>query len=534
MFQWVAMPLIAAAFLAGGPAAAGAAAPSAALATTAPVLVQTGPASWTATVLVTGYQACSDKLNFGLVTTPASGVKAVNPAHWTAAPGVSGPGCASEVTVDFTNLPFAPASASLVLSQPGTSTDPPATVAVTVQRQLPSVTYLWLPFGCGLGLALLFVAGVLGYLRIRPVSDTAGGRLLGFPLYAAAAWTFSDSWATNIAGLTAAITAIMAATSSVAALFPGVQLGDFSILLAATGAIVGIAPLVFAALRLRSASADPSAAGVAVVSLPPGPVPSGARRHVRLEPERTGLVTQLRVTVTEGGNRSSSLIDGATIFAPAGASILLDAGAHYGTPARHVAPGKTLTVPPGSRVTVYGGSAAVPGTSDIALDPGQGPSQQCLVIDAKVASPEICGETVITLAGSAKISLTGAGEITLPERTAISVPLSPQAGGSAPPTLAQSTTYLIPHSGDVLAGKLWQVLAAACVTLFGIGAQFGLLGGLVLWLSDISRPGKITAGLCLLAAFLIVLLYGIATTHALADRRPGSAMSVTAATSFTL
>jgi hypothetical protein len=93
---------------------------------------------------------------------------------------------------------------------------------------------------------------------------------------------------------------------------------------------------------------------------------------------------------------------------------------------------------------------------------------------------------------------------------------------------------MIPHSTDVMAGKLWQVLAAACVTLFGIGAQIGLIGGLVFWLSDISPIGIMTAKSVLAVAFVIILVYGIATTHTLADRKPGSAISAMPGTSFTL
>src|ERR1035441_4320810 len=92
------------------------------------------------------------------------------------------------------------------------------------------------------------------------------------PLYAAAAWTFSGSWATNITAAVAVVATLLTAGGTVSELLPGVEIGRFSLLIAMAGGVTLVAPLVFGALNYRFERLDPTTAGVSVISLPRGPV----------------------------------------------------------------------------------------------------------------------------------------------------------------------------------------------------------------------------------------------------------------------
>ena len=78
------------------------------------------------------------------------------------------------------------------------------------------------------------------------------------------------------------------------------------------------------------------------------------------------------------------------------------------------------------------------------------------------------------------------------------------------------------------------MLAAAAVTMFGIGMEVGLACVLTFGLSAASQFWRwmMLAGSILIGLF--VLWYSVAAVQALADPRPGSALSSTGGTSFTL
>jgi hypothetical protein len=69
------------------------------------------------------------------------------------------------------------------------------------------------------------------------------------PLFAGAAWSFGDSWATSVTPLTALAGGVLTASGAVAGLVPGVDLTRFGLLMALAGGLTTIAPLVFGALN---------------------------------------------------------------------------------------------------------------------------------------------------------------------------------------------------------------------------------------------------------------------------------------------
>jgi hypothetical protein len=69
------------------------------------------------------------------------------------------------------------------------------------------------------------------------------------PLFAGAAWSFGDSWATSVTPLTALAGGVLTASGAVAGLVPGVDLTRFGLLMALVGGLTTFAPLLFGALN---------------------------------------------------------------------------------------------------------------------------------------------------------------------------------------------------------------------------------------------------------------------------------------------
>jgi len=69
------------------------------------------------------------------------------------------------------------------------------------------------------------------------------------PLFAGAAWSFGDSWATSVTPLTALAGGVLTASGAVAGLVPGVDLTRIGLLMALVGGLTTFAPLLFGALN---------------------------------------------------------------------------------------------------------------------------------------------------------------------------------------------------------------------------------------------------------------------------------------------
>jgi len=285
----------------------------------------------------------------------------------------------------------------------------------------------------------------------------------------------------------------------------------------------------------------------------------------------------------------------ATIAVPAGATITLWGGvtipaskqAAVQTPAPQAAagfvdlPGETaatlksgaaLSVPPGATITVSPSRPevasqilALPGGSDIAVSADQNvtispwATMAAADVTMQTAAPappspqhswrfwrhqppappapsgyRLCLKQPITLPGGAKISVLGRAKFTLPAGTLIAAP------GWQPDILARrsclkiTTVFSLPHTSQVIASKMWTMLAAACLTLFGTGAGLGILGVLSYSLSSADLTVRILCVAAAAVAAVVVLVYSVVAIMALADPRPGDALNATSGTSFTL
>ncbi len=700
-----------------------------------PVLTQLSSGAWTTTVYLNTAALCPERPSFELVTTspnlsvpgrPTFKLRArLGTNHWLVPIGVLANtrirkfeqpviwrraldhkhcgSSASRTPLTRVQLTFGPSKAlatppvmAAVVVTPALPTAAPLQINVTVHRWVSWSQYVWIPLACGVGLAALLVATMLAFGLPDPnptagqhAPPVRGGQFWSRPLYAAAAWTFSGSWATNITAGTAVIAAVLAATGTVSELLPGVELGRFSLLIVIAGAITGAAPLVFGALNYKFARVDPTTAGVSVITPPEGPVAvlKGRLRSVLLgwrKPGRRygGMVVILsentsvllpggeqievsqfrdrrprgnRVTIRGGQevtvagrgdtdglpDRKAVLPDKgkrrseATIALPSGATITVSGGITIPPPAASAPPdvappdtapptlagrhqlrailrqglrligpaqglvgptqsvrtpadvplgagpqaagftklptladatlksGAVLSVPPDTIITVsptQPGRAilALPGASDIAVFPGQRVriSPWATVAAADVimmhppadatpplpaappapAAPWPPGYVLggdITLPSGAKLSFLGRASLTLPAGTLIAAPGAPCA--AAPSSFLKTTTvFPLPHTSQVIASQMWSLLLAACLTLFGTGAELGLLSVLAISLSSADFTVRAVCAATAVVAAAVVLAYSVVAIRALADPRPGDAVNTTGGTSFML
>lgn len=148
----------------------------------------------------------------------------------------------------------------------------------------------------------------------------------------------------------------------------------------------------------------------------------------------------------------------------------------------------------------------------------------------------------IELAGNAKISVLGAASLGLPAGSVIASPRPGPRGvrgtSSQSPSRTSSVTawtvFPLPHSGEAVASRMWSLLLASFLTLFGAGATTGILGVLAFGLSTASLLVRSLCVAVLAVSALIVWSYSITSMMALADPTPGDALSTADSSSFLL
>ena len=243
-----------------------------------------------------------------------------------------------------------------------------------------------------------------------------------------------------------------------------------------------------------------------------------------------------------------SVVSGAALVALAGATITWENDSKLTSAA--VQAGKTIQVSPGSKLRIPAGVAiALPGGSDIPVSAGSAislgrkstlavaggdlvpppgnnssaPSTQPPPPDLTVTDPAWIG-----LPGGAKVTVTGSADIKVPVGTVIASPRY------QPTTMRVPRELQVPQASNVITGTLWMALVAAFVTMFGIGAEFGIAGVLAFGLSEASQFWRSAMLIAIVVVGLGVLYYAVTAIAALADPQPGSSLSSRSGTSFTL
>jgi hypothetical protein len=239
----------------------------------------------------------------------------------------------------------------------------------------------------------------------------------------------------------------------------------------------------------------------------------------------------------------------AVVTLPSGADLVLPGGATVtapddaGQPALQVKLGHTVHVPPHTQVSIQPGAVmTIPGTSDVTVD-----AQSTLDIRADaghlaIASDDIVGPKSgkaadatrgypvrMVAPGGAKLTVAGTGDVTLPAGT-----VSKALYRRDFPLRRERSLQVPQGASTTLFGNLRMILATAVITMFGIGAEIGIAAVLVYGLSEANEVWRsVMLGVTGLVA-LLVLAYAVTAVRAIADPRPGSSISATSGTSFTL
>ena len=224
---------IAAAALTGivtGAAAPAFAATPAPLSGTADALTQSAsdPGTWTTTAYLNTAALCAEPVTFSLQLTPSPG----KPVPLTPASSVianCGPGeTASPITAVTLSASLAevPLSATLVVtpSPVAAASETQLDVTLAVHRHVSVYQYLVIPVCCGAVLAALLIIATVAFgvpRSRRPARPPRSRRRNAHldkedfwrrPLYAASAWTWGDSWVTNITAVGTLIGTVLTAS----------------------------------------------------------------------------------------------------------------------------------------------------------------------------------------------------------------------------------------------------------------------------------------------------------------------------------
>jgi hypothetical protein len=530
----VAGALVSLVIYAAAPASAATPAP---LSGTADALTQSAGDSgtWQTTAYLNTAALCAEPVTFALQLTPSAGkpVPSAPVSGLTANCGAAE--AASPITavkLSFT-LGEVPQSATLVVTPSPVlaASESQLDITITVQRHVSVLQYLVIPLCCGVVLAVLLILAMMAFGVPRPGRRNARMDTEDFwrrPLYAASAWTFGDSWVTNITAVGTLIGTVLTASSGVAFLLPGVDQGRFSLLLAMAGGVSIIAPLIFALLNYRFSRQNPATAGIVAISLP---AKDGGFRVTM--PVGGGVAVAGGATL-DGGQ---VLSPGTTLDVPVGAVVTISAANADDDDSRIVAlPGSNdIVLPPGQRITVTPAIGVPPGAIQAApsADPpqpsefswssfltalvrpedGQATATRTVPATATVAS--------LTLSEGAKLSFVGRADITLPAGSSVGA----VGEMTAPVQLSAERTFSLPFTGEVVS-QMWSMLLASSFTMFGIGADLAIVGW-VLGYDLAAAPPWARATVAALSglAAVVVVLYGVFAIRALADSREGSVLS---------
>jgi hypothetical protein len=504
-------------------------------ATPAPVLRQVGPQKWQTTVLFTDTApGCRQAAVFWLETTPpnAAATRAGHPRITgrgsSGTPSSTGSSC--QVTVTFTRLRRIPATAALVVDQAGSL----AEIPLTVSRDVTVAWYLGIPAIAGGGMALALLILSLLWVRIysggRRVSPMSG-EFWKRPIVASGAWTLNDSWATNITAVLALIGTVLATTTATSSLFPGVALDHFALVNIGAGGIIVATPVLFGILYSLFTGANRGPTSDATIWLPP----SGDNPTASIAvPSGASILVPGVATVTWGdGPESVQVQAGKAIAVPPGGDISVLPGASLAIPGTTadiaVHPGGTLTV---SRMDGDQGELVIPDGDLVPRGPRTRPPGRrrllCRHAGRSAPGPAIAFPARISAPGGAKITVVGTADVTLPRKAEISAPQRANI------RLGADREIQVPQSSNVIVASLGTVLATAVVTMFGIGAELGIVGTLAFGLSGASSGWRLIMLVATGLVAILMLLYAVTATGALANPVPGSSTSAAPGTSFTL
>jgi len=330
------------------------------------------------------------------------------------------------VTVTFTGLGQIPATAALLLDEPGG----PASLQLSVSRSVPWFWYLGIPGLAGVLMVLLLLALCMARVHVydkenedHKVSPWSHA-YWRHRLFASGAWTINDSWATNITAVVAVVGIILGTTSAVNSLFPGVALDRFTIVNACAGAIAAAAPLVFGALYAKLTYGDPGITVDATVTLP-------ARLTARLSPRNDNLAEGIACTASLSKRTQVTLVPvppqdpgqpvpaSTSVTLRAGTDINLDPGTEValtnGNPSR-LAQETPATLSAGTATTLAAGTFVLAGNGSRRWD------YEVPVLLAEATEALLDEDTAVVPSALRWTRISGGAWATLHEQTKVILP----------------------------------------------------------------------------------------------------------------
>ena len=473
--------------------------------------------------------AALNPATLGLIGTGALPPPCSAPADETAS-------AETEVSLTFTlkaPFPTVPLTATLVIEDPGGEVPVTATQLMTVRALVTVWQYLLFPVYYAVAMVVAFVIGLLlvAWWRRPKREDPGEGENRwsgdppdhgpGFwrrPVYASAAWSFTDSPATTISAAATVLATVLAGAGAASTLLPGIQVDHFAVLLAVWAIVVVAAPMVFGFLNTVT----------------------GASRS--LVPDNAAL---LRFPG-----------DQAVLHAPGGASLAFAGEATAVAPGLHVPlkPGGALPVPPDSTLTVSfaagTGTMVLPGDSSVVLTGMSGVqvgvSRQGEFTAPPDAQPGQASSVMLSSGVEIKPPLMSYGQssqdgvtvkavgfitVTVPKGTRVHYPFPDQG---ITKTFSQDTYLRVPMGDKTIVANMWSLIPASLLTIFGIGAQLGLLGMLAGELSALPGPAHNIAWAIVGVMAAVMVGYSVVATAELASSRPGTALASDSQSSYIL
>jgi hypothetical protein len=438
---------------------------------------------WTTSVLLNGSFGCPAQLTYQLATfQPDSVTPATAPLVEHLEANCHDQAGGYEVSLQFrppdSFLSTATGPVLVITQRQGKAS---AAVPLTVRRLVTSWQYLWLPLIYAAAMPMLFLYCVVLTSRVGALRGNAFWRR---PLRASAAWTLNGSLLTNIAVAATVILGFLTTSSALSSLFPGIQLGRFTILIFSCGAVIAAAPLVFGILNAIFPESLLTLPDGAVIALPEEEAGSGP----------CTIAAPAGAVITFPGGAQASRLSGVQSLVQPGAAV-------------SVPPGGVITVASGARVAlaaaekkmiVVGGVSVTPVNAEPTS--GGGPAARS---GAVVASEAEIG------ASDATIVFPGTAELRMPKGTELTV-----HGGRR--ILRRQTTFLAPGWPRFVSAAMFSVILAAMVTMFGIGAELGLVVVLAGMLADATT--KITVFIVVALIFVIALAYAVLVFRLFMDR----------------
>jgi hypothetical protein len=447
----------------------------------------------------------------------------------------------TEVSLAFTlkaPFPTVPLTATLVIDDPRGQVPVTGTQLMTVRALVTGWQYLWFPIWCALAMAVAFLIGIalVAWARRPKWKDPRerenpwrgdpwqgdppdkGPGFLRRPIYASAAWSFTDSPATTISAAATVLAGVFAGAGAASTLLPGIQVDHFAVLLAVWAVVVVAAPIVFGFFNTAT----------------------GASRG--LVPDNAAL---LRFPA-----------DQAVLHAPGGASLTFGGGATVGAPGSGVSlkPGDTLPVPPDSKITVNfardTGTMVLPGDSSVVLtgfssvqvgvsrggqfsvpaDAMRDHASRDVLTSGEEIRPPQPPDSRLTQDG-VTLKAVGFVTVTVPTGTQVHYPFPDQG---IIKTFSQDTYLRVPMGDKTVVADMRSLIPASLVTILGIGGQLGLLAMLAGELSALPAVAHNIAWAIVGALAAAMVGYAVVSTAELASSRPGSALASDSQSSYIL